>query len=120
VAEAMEAIPLSQPGLVIVDLGLPGKGGLELIKDIRAQYSSLFILVISMHDEFLYAPRALRAGADGYIMKDASGENLLRAIRQVLNGEGYVSRRMSARILEIFLRPKFHHLQFTGGTTERP
>jgi len=71
-----------------------------------------------MHDEFLYAPRALRAGADGYIMKDASGENLLRAIRQVLNGEGYVSRRMSAEFSN-FLRPKFHHLQFTGGTTER-
>jgi len=102
VAEAMEAIRLSQPELVIVDLGLPGKGGLELIKDIRAHYSSLFILVISMHDECLYAPRALRAGADGYIMKDASGENLLTAIRHVLNGEGYVSKRMSARILNIF------------------
>jgi len=102
VAEAMQEIPLSQPDLVLLDLGLPGKGGLELIKDIRAQYPDLLILVISMHDESLYAPRALRAGADGYIMKEASGETLLQAIRQVLNGQGYVSQTMSTRILGIF------------------
>jgi DNA-binding NarL/FixJ family response regulator len=79
---------------------MPGRSGLEFIKDLRAAHPEIPILVISMHDEAVYAERALRAGARGYIMKEAGGENLLGAIRQVLRGEVYVSHKMSARILE--------------------
>jgi len=81
---------------------VPDKNGLEVIKDIQAQKSGLPILVVSMHDEALYAERVLRAGARGYIMKQEGGKKLLLAIRQVLNGQIFVSEKMSARILEIF------------------
>src|SRR5690606_21587774 len=82
------------------DITMPGRSGIEFIKDVQVMRPNLPILVVSMHDELLYAERVLRAGARGYIMKEAGGENLLAAIRQVLNGEVYVSPRVSARILE--------------------
>lgn len=100
--EALSLIPKCMPDLVITDLTLPGKGGLELIKDLRVLHPQLPILVISMHDEMLHAERALRAGARGYLMKEAGGEKMLVAIRQVLSGQIYVSERMSARIIEMF------------------
>jgi DNA-binding NarL/FixJ family response regulator len=78
---------------------MPGRSGLEFIKDLKAAEPDLAVLVVSMHDEVVFAERALRAGARGYIMKEAGGENLLAAIRQVLRGEVYVSPRMSSRIL---------------------
>jgi DNA-binding NarL/FixJ family response regulator len=99
-SEAMQALDHSKPDLVLTDLTMPGRSGLEFIKDIRAAHESVAILVVSMHDESVFAERALRAGARGYIMKEAGGENLLTAIRQVLRGEVHVSSRMSARILE--------------------
>jgi DNA-binding NarL/FixJ family response regulator len=98
--EAFRELAKSKPDLVLTDLTMPGRSGLEFIKDLLAAQPSLTILVISMHDEVVQAERALRAGARGYIMKEAGGENLLAAIRQVLRGEVYVSPRMSARILE--------------------
>jgi len=98
--EALQAVMKSKPDLVLSDLTMPGRSGLEFIKDLRAQHQDLAILVVSMHDESVFAERALRAGARGYIMKEAGGENLLTAIRQVLSGAVYVSPRMSARILE--------------------
>jgi DNA-binding NarL/FixJ family response regulator len=99
-AEAFQALARAKPDLVLTDLTMPGRSGLEFIKDIKATEPALPILVVSMHDEAVYAERALRAGARGYIMKEAGGENLLAAIRQVLRGEVYVSPRMSARILD--------------------
>ncbi len=99
-AEAFRALVKSKPDLVLTDLTMPGRSGLEFIKDLRAAEPNLAVLVISMHDEVVHAERALRGGARGYIMKEAGGENLLSAIRQVLRGEVYVSPRMSARILE--------------------
>ena len=86
--------------LVITDITMPGRGGLELIKDLQASHPSLLIVVVSMHDEVIYAERALRAGARGYVMKEAGGEALLAALRQVFAGQVYVSPKMSARILE--------------------
>lgn len=100
--EAFHALKKGRPDLVLTDLTMPGRSGLEFIKDLRAAEPTLTILVVSMHDEVVHAERALRAGARGYIMKEAGGENLLTAIRQVLRGEVYVSPRMSARILEGF------------------
>ena len=99
-AEAMQAIAKTKPDVVLTDLTMPGRSGLEFIKDVIAAQAGLSVLVVSMHDEAVYAERALRAGARGYIMKEAGGDALLAAIRQVLRGEVYVSARMSARILE--------------------
>lgn len=99
-AEAHRELQKNKPDLVLTDMTMPGRSGLEFIKDLAAAHTDLPILVISMHDEVIYAERALRAGARGYMMKEAGGENLLTAIRQILRGEIYVSPRMSARILE--------------------
>ena len=101
-AEALKGVIQSKPDLVLTDFTLPDKNGLELIKDIRAVAPQIPILVISMHEESLYAERVLRAGARGYITKEEGGERLMRAIRHVLSGTIYVSDKMSARILEIF------------------
>jgi DNA-binding NarL/FixJ family response regulator len=98
--EAFQSLAKTKPDLALTDLTMPGRSGLEFIKDLLAAEPRLAVLVVSMHDELVYAERALRAGARGYIMKEAGGENLLAAIRQVLNGDVYVSPRMSARILQ--------------------
>lgn len=87
------------PDLVLTDLTMPGRGGIEFIKDIHAQQPGLAVLVVSMHDEVVYAERCLRAGARGYIMKESGSENLLVAIRRVLGGQTYVSPAMSERII---------------------
>lgn len=89
--QALPAILRLRPALVILDISLPGKNGLELIKEVRAQVSSIKILVHSMHDERIYAQRALRAGAQGYIMKEHDGDQLTIAVRQVLKGGIYLS-----------------------------
>ena len=99
-AEAIQQLAKTKPDLVLTDLTMPGRSGLEFIKDLHAVNAATPVLVISMHDESVYAERVLRAGARGYIMKGAGGENLLIALRQVLRGEVYVSPQMSARILE--------------------
>ena len=100
--QALEMVSAHKPDLVLADISLPGKNGLELIKDIRALNPAALILVVSMHDETLYAERALRAGARGYIMKQEGGKKLMAAVRQILSGQIYVSEKMSARILELF------------------
>ncbi|HUA65074.1 MAG TPA: response regulator transcription factor [Alphaproteobacteria bacterium] len=97
---ALEAVGARKPDLVLADISLPGKNGLELIKDFQAIQPGLPVLVISMHDESLYAERVLRAGGRGYIMKQEGGKKLMQAIRQVLEGRIYVSEKISAGILE--------------------
>ena len=99
---AIKELAATEADLVVSDISMPGRSGLEFIKDLQALHPRLPILVVSMHDEIIYAERALRAGARGYIMKEAGGDNLLSAIRQVLDGEVYVSPKMSARILDNF------------------
>ncbi len=101
-ARALDAINALKPDLALVDISLTGRNGLELIKDIQAMHPGLPVLVLSMHDESLYAERVLRAGGRGYIMKQEGGKKLMQAIRLVLSGQVYVSEKMSARILEIF------------------
>ena len=100
--QAQEAVIKQKFDLVLLDISLPDKNGLELIKDIKALQPDLAILVVSMHDETLYAERVLRAGARGYIMKQEGGKKFLQAMRRVLEGGIYVSEKMSSRILEIF------------------
>jgi DNA-binding NarL/FixJ family response regulator len=85
--------------LAIIDLSLKGSSGLELVKNIRASHPKLLILVLSMHDESLYAERVLRAGAAGYIMKQEASEKVLGAVRQVLGGGIYVSEKMGTKLM---------------------
>jgi DNA-binding NarL/FixJ family response regulator len=107
-AEALSAIERAKPDLVLADIGLPGKSGLELIKDILSVNPDAAVMVISMYDESLYAERVLRAGGRGFVMKQEGPERILQAIRDVLGGQLCLSRKMSARVLEAFSgrRPK--------------
>lgn len=97
--EALEAIPEPGADLVLVDVALEGMSGLELIKRLRQRDIDAEILVISMHDEALYADRALQAGARGFVMKDESDEVMLEAMRTVLDGQVYLSPEMNTRAL---------------------
>ena len=98
-ADAFNELAKARVDLVVTDITMPGRSGIDFIKDLLALEPNLRILVVSMHDEMIYAERVLRAGARGYIMKEAGGENLLAALRQVLSGQVYVSPKMSAKIL---------------------
>src|ERR1017187_1546906 len=100
--QALDAVARQPFDLILLDISLPDKNGLELIKDIQTLKPGLPILVVSMHDELLYAERVLRAGGRGYIMKQEGGKKFLQAIRHVLSGQICVSEKMSARILEAF------------------
>jgi len=97
--QAMQAIKDVQPDMIIVDISLKDTSGMDLIKDVKIQYPNLPILILSMHDESLYAERALRAGAKGYIMKHEATERVITAIRRVLAGEIYVSDSMAAKMV---------------------
>jgi len=88
---ALPAINRLKPDVVLIDITLPGKSGLELIKQVRAADRKVKLLVVSMHDEALYANRVLRAGGDGYIMKQEAPEEIVHAVRDVLDGHIYVS-----------------------------
>ena len=94
--QAMPEIRRIVPDIVLVDISLPGKNGLELIKEIRSVNRAIKLLVVSMHDEALYAARVLRAGGDGYVMKEEDPEEIISAIRDVLGGHIYVSEEVMA------------------------
>lgn len=94
-AEAMELIRKLAPDLAIIDIGLPGTNGIELTKAIRKEFPQLAVLVLSVHEEELYALRALRAGAMGYIVKQDAIENITAALREVSQGRRYVSAVLS-------------------------
>jgi DNA-binding NarL/FixJ family response regulator len=98
-AEAQDSVPHVQPDLVIMDITLPDKSGLELIKDLQALCPRIPVLVYSMHDEMLYAERVIRAGARGYLMKGATTEEFLKAMTDVLSGSLYLSKRVAGHIL---------------------
>jgi len=98
--EGLDAVGTLKPDLVVIDLTLPDKNGLELLKDIQAMHPGTQCLVLSMHDETMYGERALRAGARGYIMKEAAADHLITAVRKILSGGIYVSESMASRMLE--------------------
>src|SRR5580704_12441856 len=100
---ALRRIEEIKPDLVVVDISLNGPDGLDLLKNIRARYAHLPVLILSMLDESLYAERALRAGASGYIMKQEATERVLVAIRRILGGEIYLSDRMANQMLHRFV-----------------
>jgi DNA-binding NarL/FixJ family response regulator len=97
--EALQTSMDLNPDLAVVDISLPGMSGLELIKNLIGMNQNLKILVVSRHEETLYAERALRAGAKGYVMKQEAGDEMLKAIRKILNGGIYVSDEVSEKLL---------------------
>lgn len=108
--EGFEIIETLKPDLAVIDLTLPDKNGLELVKDVRAAFPATLCVVLSMHDEAMYGERALRAGARGYVMKEAAADHLVTAIHKVLGGGLYLSEALNARMLE----------QMTGGPRSKP
>jgi DNA-binding NarL/FixJ family response regulator len=115
-SEGMDVIRKLGPDLVIVDLSLPGANGIELIKNIRAEFPKLPILVLSMHDESLYAVRALRAGAQGYVMKHEAMASVVQAIHEVFSGRPYLSPAMAAQVITKFA---YGHVEGEPDPTER-
>ena len=98
--KAFELVGALNPDVAVVDISLKTGNGIELVKNIKARYPELPVLVLSMHDESLYAERALRAGSLGYIMKEEATEQVLVAIRRVLKGEIFLSEKMKSRMLQ--------------------
>jgi len=100
---AMQSIVTAKPDILVVDISLHGPDGLDLLKNLRARYPDLPVLILSMHDESVYAERALRAGAQGYIMKQEASEKVLIALRRILSHEIYVSERIANRMLQRYI-----------------
>jgi DNA-binding NarL/FixJ family response regulator len=101
VQEALAMVETESPDLVITDLTLPGRNGLELIKDLAATHPEIPIIVLSMHDELIYAERVLRAGGRGYVMKDSPPEHLIEAVRSVLAGGVFASQTVTNHFLKV-------------------
>jgi DNA-binding NarL/FixJ family response regulator len=102
VHDALERAEATKPNIAIVDITLRGSNGLDFLKDLKAREIELPVLVLSMHDEAIYAERVLRAGARGYITKYEASSEVMAAIEQVLSGEVYLSRQMTSRMLGRF------------------
>jgi len=97
-AEAIDGMTKERPDVAIIDISLTNESGLELIKQLVKQFPQVALIVLSMHDEALYAERALRAGARGYVMKHETSKNVLASIRRVIGGDTYVSERIVNRM----------------------
>ncbi len=96
--QALDGIKETKPDFIIVDVSLKDSSGIELIKDIRLRHPNVLILTLSMHDETIYAERALRSGAKGYLMKQEAPETVVKAVYHILNGNIYVSDRIATRM----------------------
>ena len=118
-AEAIAGIAKQQPDVAIIDISLTNESGLELIKHLVRQFPQVALVVLSMHDEALYAERALRAGARGYVMKHETSKSVLASIRRVLGGEIYVSERIVNRIA-LRLTSARRSVAASGTTASRP
>ena len=99
-AQALQLVAATTPDLVIIDLSLAGGSGINLIERIKAHYGEVCMLVVSMHDESLFAERVLTAGALGYLNKQEAPSNIIRAIRRVLDGRVYLSDKLTERLLD--------------------
>lgn len=100
---ALDVIPTCRPDITVVDISLNGPDGLELLKSVRGRFPNLPVLILSMHDESIYAERALRAGAQGYIMKQEATDRVLVAIRRILSHEIYISEQVANRMLHRYI-----------------
>lgn len=103
--EVLDILRRKLPHLILLDISLQGSDGIEVTKAIRSEFDHVPVLIVSMHDETLYAERALRAGANGYIMKHEMAENVIKAMRQVLDGKIYVSDNMRQKVLRDLTQP---------------
>ena len=103
---AIAAVQKLNPDAIVLDLSLNGTSGIEVLKDLKAQFPKIKVLILSMHDEIVYAPRALRAGALGYIMKQEAPENVIAALRKILGNEVSLSQQMGTRLLNSFTGKK--------------
>lgn len=103
--EVLDFLRKRLPDLILLDISLQGSDGIEVTKAIRCEFEAVPILIVSMHDESLYAERALRAGANGYIMKHEVAESVIKAIRMVLAGKIYVSDNMRQKVLRDLTQP---------------
>jgi DNA-binding NarL/FixJ family response regulator len=112
-AEALREIGILKPDLVIVDISLSGTSGIDLIKSIKEHYEDLPVLVVSMHEESLYAERALRAGAMGYVMKQEPAKTVKNAVRKVLAGNVHLSERMATSMLSKFMHRNSPEAKFS-------
>ncbi len=101
---ALSAMENTQIDLLVLDISLEGPDGLDLLKTIRSKHPRLPVLILSMHDELIYAERAMRAGANGYIMKQEATEKVLIAIRRILQGKVYLSDRLTNAMLQQYVR----------------
>jgi DNA-binding NarL/FixJ family response regulator len=101
---AFHAIDTLHPDIVVLDISLSGPDGLDVLKEIRMKSGDLPVLILSMHDESIYAERAMRAGANGYIMKQEATEKVLVAVRRILQGDVYLSDRLTSTMLQQFVR----------------
>ncbi len=109
-AQALSVVEELKPDIVVLDLSIQGTNGIELMKSIRALHPNLPALMVSMHDESIYAERALRAGARGYVMKAAPSEKVIEAIRRVLSGGLYLSEAIGGRLLDTFLNGRTNNV----------
>ena len=100
---AVQLVATTNPDILVVDISLNGPEGLDLLKDVRTKYPELPVLILSMHDESIYAERARRAGAQGYIMKQEATEKVLVALRRILSHEIYVSEHIANRMLQRYI-----------------
>ena len=119
VEEALAVVVACNPALAIIDISLHGESGLDLIKTLRRRYPGLALLAISMHDESVFAERALRAGANGYLMKKEATGNILLAVRRVLAGDIYLSASMPTNLAQRLLAPQGRAPSPIAGLSER-
>lgn len=116
-AETLDVLSRAKIDLVIMDINMPGRSGIEILQDIRKRFPRVKTLMLSMHPEETIAVRAMKAGASGYISKDAPPEELLKAIRKVLSGSKYVSQRLADRLAEDIVKP--YKAKLHEGLSER-
>jgi DNA-binding NarL/FixJ family response regulator len=123
-AEEAESILASivqlEPDIIVLDISLPGSDGIDALKAIRSNHADLPVLILSMHDESIYAERALRAGANGYIMKQEATDTVLVALRRILAGEVYISDRATSKMLQrIVARPATRQRTSVASLSDR-
>lgn len=120
ISSARKALTESQPDMAIVDISLAGENGLDLVKEICSSESPMPILVLSMHDESVWAERAIRAGARGYIMKKEAAESIVGAVKDIINGKIHVSEKILAKLLDRFhVNPDTSHAPTEDILTDR-
>jgi DNA-binding NarL/FixJ family response regulator len=115
-SEACELIDRLKPDVAVVDIVLKTRSGIELTKEVKAHTPGLRVLIVSMHDEALYAERALRAGAMGYVMKQEMGEKVIVAVQHLLRGDLYLSAKMKEKMLHRFVNKKAEEMVFAIDT----